>query len=412
MTDVDHHRNAMGQTDRATCPFLPAYAPPSVMFVRGEGTWLWDARGRRYLDMVAGVAVTSLGHSHPRIAAALANQASRLLAVSNYFATDVAVEVAEQLTVLLGGGQVFFANSGAEANECALKLARRHGGRQRPMVLTARRSFHGRTFATLAATGQPARHDPFAPMPPWFRHVEFGDQDALEVELARGDVAAVLLEPVQAEGGVHVATQHYWDSVRALCERYDALLMIDEVQTGLGRTGAWFGHQLYDLQPDVVTMAKALGNGVPVGACWATHQAGNGFRPGLHGSTVGGQPLAMAAVREVLAVMTEMDVPALARRAGDRIRTELARVAGIAEVRGRGLLLAAELERGQAEAVAARCLRNGLAVNAVTPSALRLTPSLLIDDAEITWACSAIATAIAEVASTSSTVTTPACQRG
>ncbi|MFN3002388.1 aspartate aminotransferase family protein [Mycolicibacterium wolinskyi] len=393
------------------CPFLPAYAPPSVMFVHGEGTWLWDSRGQRYLDMVAGVAVTSLGHSHPRVAAALASQASRLLAVSNYYATDVATDVAEQLTGLLGGGQVFFANSGAEANECALKLARRHGGRERPMIVTAQRSFHGRTFATLAATGQPSRHEPFAPMPPWFRYVEFGNHDALEAELASGDVAAVLLETVQAEGGVHVATQQYWDRARVLCDRYDALLMLDEVQTGLSRTGAWFGHQLYDLRPDVVTLAKALGNGVPVGACWANNKAGTGFRPGLHGSTVGGQPLAMAAAREVLTIMAELDAPALARRAGERLRVELRRVAGIAEVRGEGLLLAAELDTGQAVAVATECLRQGLAVNAVTSSALRLTPSLLISDAEITLACEAIATSIAEVAK-QPVATAPTSQSG
>jgi predicted acetylornithine/succinylornithine family transaminase len=367
---------------------MPTYAPAPVTFVRGAGSRLWDDTGRAYLDFLSGLAVTSLGHAHPAVAEALCAQARTLLHVSNLFRTAVAPEVAAALDRLVGdgepaGGSVFFCNSGAEANECAIKLARRYGGPGRHVVVSAYGSFHGRTLATLHATGQPAKHEPFQPLPEGFRHVAWCDLDALEAALD-GSVAAVLLEPVQGEGGVHPATPEYFAGVRRLCDERGVLFMVDEVQTGLGRTGRWFGFQHFGVRPDVVTVAKALGNGVPIGACWARAEVAAAFRPGDHATTFGGQPLAAAAARAVLAVMQAEDVPARAARAGRRLAAALAAVPGVAGIRGMGLLLAAELEPGRdAKLVAAALLEAGLVVNAVTDSALRLAPPLLVTDAEI-----------------------------
>jgi acetylornithine/N-succinyldiaminopimelate aminotransferase len=363
---------------------MPTYPPAPVTFVRGRGSELWDDEGKRYLDFLCGLAVTSLGHAHPAVADALVEQARTLLHVSNLFATTVGPEVARTLDRLLGGGgQVFFANSGAEANECAIKLARRVGGRGRYSVVSTYGSFHGRTLATLHATGQPAKHETFQPLPEGFRHVAWDDLDALEAALTP-EVAAVLLEPVQGEGGVRPAPAAYLQGVRRLCDERGALLMMDEVQTGLGRTGAWFGFQHAGVEPDVVTMAKALGNGVPIGACWARAEVASTFEPGDHATTFGGQPLATAAARAVLAVMEAEDVPARARRQGARLREALAALPGVTEVRGLGLLLAAELGDGaDAKAVQAECLRQGLVLNAVTPTALRFAPSLLVTDDEV-----------------------------
>ena len=372
---------------------MATYPPPPVTFVRGEGSWLEDGDGRRYLDFVSGLGVTSLGHAHPAVAAAIAEQAGLLLHVSNLYGTTVGPEVAATLDRLVGGppGQVFFCNSGAEANEAAIKLARKWGGPGRFAVVSAYGSFHGRTLATLHATGQPQKHEPFQPLPEGFRHVAWRDAGALAAALAP-EVAAVLLEPVQGEGGVHPADAAYFAEVRRLCDERDILFMVDEVQTGLGRTGRWFGFQHFGVEPDVVTMAKALGNGVPVGACWARSDVAAAFVPGDHATTFGGQPLATAAARAVLAVMEAEDVPARAAAIGARLRHALAGLAGVKSVRGLGLLLAAELgEPGAAPEVAARALSAGLLVNAVTPSALRLAPSLLVSDAEVDQAVAILA---------------------
>ena len=248
---------------------MPTYAPADVTFVRGSGTELWDSHGKRYLDFLCGLAVTSLGHAHPAVAAAVSAQADTLLHVSNLFRNDVAPEVAATLDELIGGGgAVFFCNSGAEANECAIKLARLAGGPGRHVVVSAFGSFHGRTLATLHATGQPAKHEKFQPLPEGFRHVAFGDVGDLE-RVLDPSVTAVLLEVVQGEGGVNVLPPGYLAEVRTLCDERGLLLIVDEVQTGLGRTGKWFGFQHEGVLPDIVTLAKALGNGVPVGACWA-----------------------------------------------------------------------------------------------------------------------------------------------
>jgi len=377
------------------------YGRLPVEFVRGEGTRLWDSDGREYLDFLTGLAVVSLGHAHPEVADALADQARTLLHVSNLYYNEYQPPLAARLDSLLGGGgRVFFCNSGAEANECAIKLARRHGqlhgGPERYHIVSAYGSFHGRTLAALAATGQPQKQETFQPLPPGFRQVAFGDLDALAAAMDER-VAAVMLEPVQGEGGVNPADDDYLRAVRALCDEREALLVMDEVQTGLGRTGAWFGFQHAGIGADIVPMAKALGNGVPIGACWARADVAASFAPGDHGTTYGGQPLAARAALTVLAIMEREDVPGRARRAGARLAGALERLDAVREVRGRGLLLAAELTAGlDAKDLAARCMGAGLIVNAVTPTALRFAPPLLVTDDEIDRAVAILA----EVSST------------
>ena len=363
---------------------MPTYPPPPATFVRGEGSRLIDTEGRTYLDFVGGLAVTSLGHAHPAVAEALASQARTLLHVSNLYGNTIGPEVAATLDRLLGGGgQVFLCNSGAEANECAIKLARKWGGHGRYAVVSAYASFHGRTLATLHATGQPEKHEAFQPLPEGFRHVAWGDLDALEAAVDPRVVAAVLLEPLQGEGGVNPAPRGWLEGARRLCDERGVLLVLDEVQTGLGRTGRWFGFEHAGIRPDVVTMAKALGNGVPVGACWARADVSSAFVPGDHATTFGGQPLAAAAVRAVLAVMEAEDVPGRAARAGARLRHRLATLPGVDHVRGLGLLVAAELSERPSREVAAAALAAGLLVNPVTPTAIRLAPSLLVTDDEV-----------------------------
>ncbi|HMX64350.1 MAG TPA: acetylornithine/succinylornithine family transaminase [Microthrixaceae bacterium] len=382
----------------ASSPLMSTYPPAPVTFVRGEGSWLYDDTGRAYLDLLSGLAVTSLGHSHPDVADALAEQARTLLHVSNLFGTVPGPQVAATLDRLLGGGgQVFFANSGAEANECAIKLARRWAGAPagRYKVVSALGSFHGRTLATLHATGQPAKHEPFQPLPDGFVHVAWDDLDALAAAIDPS-VAAVLLEPVQGEGGVNPATVGYFRGVRDLCDERGVLFMVDEVQTGLGRCGAWFAHQHFGVVPDVVTMAKALGNGVPIGACWARADVAAAFEPGDHATTYGGQPLATAAARAVLAVMEDRDVPARARHIGEVVASELTAAPGVLDVRGLGALIAVEVAV-DARQLCSELLGRGVVVNAVTPTALRLAPSLLIDDAELRSGTSSIAETVAEI---------------
>jgi predicted acetylornithine/succinylornithine family transaminase len=379
---------------------MKTYAPADVTFVRGSGTELFDADGRRYLDFLSGLAVTSLGHAHPAVAAALCEQAGTLLHVSNLFRNAIAPEVAATLDRLLGGGgRVFFCNSGAEANECAIKLARRWGGRGRHVVVSAYGSFHGRTLATLHATGQPQKHETFQPLPEGFRHVAWADLDALDAAVDPS-VAAVLLESVQGEGGVNPASAEYFAGVRRLCDERGMLLIVDEVQTGLGRTGRWFGFQHLDVAPDVVTLAKALGNGVPIGACWARAEVADVFEPGDHATTFGGQPLATAAAGAVLAELERIDAPARAERAGRRLAESVAALAGVAGVRGRGLLLGAELVAGlDAKAIAAGALEAGLVVNAVTATALRLAPPLTVTDGEIDEAVAVLDKVLSEARS-------------
>ncbi|MCU1345394.1 MAG: argD [Acidimicrobiia bacterium] len=369
------------------CPFMPVFGPPQVMFVRGQGTELWDDTGKRYLDFLGGLAVISLGHANPEIAAAICEQANTLLHVSNLFANPVAAEVAVELDGLLKevtgcDGKVFFSNSGAEANEAALKLARKWGGRGRHVVISAYGSFHGRTLATLAATGQPAKHEPFAPMPEGFRHVAFGDLEALEAA-TDPSVSAVIIETLQGEGGVFAAGNEYLQGMRRLCDERGMLMIVDEIQTGLGRTGKWFGFEHAGVVPDVVTMAKALGNGMPIGATWAKREVADVFQAGDHGSTYSGTAIATAAARAVLQIMRRIDAPGLAAKQGQRLRTGLEALPAVQSVRGEGLLLAAELRDGDSKAVYQQLLERGLVTNAVTATAVRFAPPLTVSDAEI-----------------------------
>jgi acetylornithine/N-succinyldiaminopimelate aminotransferase len=389
---------------------MQTYARLPVAFVRGDGVRLWDCEGREYLDFLAGLAVVSLGHAHPVVAEAIAAQARTLCHVSNLYYNDIQPRLAASINGLLGGGgRVFFTNSGAEANECAIKLARRFGqkagGSGRFHVVSTLNSFHGRTLTTLAATGQPAKQATFQPLPPGFSQIPFGDLDALEAEAARlGDgLAAVLVESVQGEGGVWVAPPGYLEGVRALCDRTGALLVVDEVQTGLGRTGRWFGFEHFGVNPDVVTLAKALGNGLPIGACWARAEVATAFEAGDHATTFGGQPLAARAALATPEVMEAEAVPDRAAAAGARLAAGLEGLPGVASVRGLGLLLAAELSAPDggsldARAAAAACLERGLVINAVTPTALRFAPPLLVSEAEVDEAIAITAKALAAIA--------------
>jgi acetylornithine/N-succinyldiaminopimelate aminotransferase len=371
-----------------TCPFMPVFGPPQVMFEHGRGTELWDVDGKRYLDFLGGLAVIALGHAHPAVTTAIATQAGTLMHVSNLFANPVATETAILVNDVMRQatgreGQVFFCNSGAEANEAALKLARKFGGRGRHVVVSALGSFHGRTLATLAATGQPSKHEPFFPMPDGFRHVPFGDLDALSASIDP-TVSAVLIEPVQGEGGVNPATREYFQGIRRLCDERGMLMIVDEIQTGFGRTGRWFGFEHFDVVPDVVTMAKAMGNGFPIGACWAKTEVAAVFQPGDHGSTYSGTAIATAAARAVITEMRRIDAPALAARQGARLRAGLEAIPAVTSVRGFGLLLAAELAEGiDAKQVYTTLLDSGLVTNAVTPTAIRFAPPLTVSDAEI-----------------------------
>jgi predicted acetylornithine/succinylornithine family transaminase len=379
------------------CPFMPTYGAPAVRMVKGEGCRLWDEDGNEYLDFLAGIAVVGLGHANPEIADAIAQQARTLVHVSNLYGTVPGTDVAITLDRLLGGGgQIFFTNSGAEAIECAIKLARKWGGDGRYGVVSAYGSFHGRTLGALHATGQPAKWEGFQPLPEGFRHVAWNDLAALEAAIDP-TVAAVLLEPIQGEGGVHPATAEYFEGVRRLCDERGLLMIVDEIQTGLGRTGEWFGFQHFGVEPDVVTMAKALGNGMPIGACWAKRDVAAVFQPGDHGTTYGGQPLAASAARATLEILERINAPQLAERAGAAFRHLLETVEGVIQVRGLGLLLAAELAVGiDAKVVASDLLQRGLIVNAVSPTSLRFAPPLIVSESEIAQAVDLLSAVLAD----------------
>ncbi|MFA9565776.1 MAG: aspartate aminotransferase family protein, partial [Acidimicrobiales bacterium] len=325
------HRSRMEAPDDLTrCPYMPTYGAPTVLFDRGQGTELWDRQGKRYLDFLCGIAVTSLGHAHPAVTAAVTEQVATLTHTSNFFATQPATDVAITLDRLHGGGgQVFFCSTGTEANEAAIKLARKWGGPGKYGIVSAYGSFHGRTMGSLAATGQPEKQEPFQPLPEGFRHVAWNDVDAL-TNAIDPSVAAIILEPIQGEAGVLPATQEFMAAARALCDERDLLLMIDEVQTGMARTGTWWGYEHYGIRPDVVMMAKALGNGLPIGAVWARADVASVWVRGNHGTTFGAGPVPAAAARAVLAEMERIDAPTLSHRAGARLTDALAAVPGVA----------------------------------------------------------------------------------
>lgn len=361
---------------------MDTYKRWPVAFLEGRGALLTDVTGKGYIDLVAGIAVASMGHCHPKVTRAIAEQASRLVHVSNLYENPINATLAERLASLTGGMRAFFCNSGAEAIECALKLARKQqNGRTR--IVAADGGFHGRTFGALSATGQPAKRAAFEPVVPGFSHVAFDDADALERELALGDVAAVLLEPVQGEAGVLVPHEGYLQEVRELCDHYGALLILDEVQTGLGRTGTWFAYERSGIVPDVVCLAKALAGGLPMGACLARPEIAAAFVPGDHATTFGGGPVQSAAALAVLEVIEEEDLLTRATQVGERLRDRLGVVPGVSAVRGLGALLAVRLDRPLARPFAAAALDKGVLINDIGDDIIRFSPPLVIANHEI-----------------------------
>lgn len=382
---------------RAAGALMATYARFPVTFVRGEGTRLFDDEGREYLDFAGGIAVAQIGHAHPRWVGAVAHQAGRLAHVSNLFSTEPQVRLAERLVELLGFGRAFFANSGAEANEAAMKLARKATGR--PRLVAALGGFHGRTLATLAATGYPEKHAPFEPLPTEFAHVPFGDAEALAAAVD-DRTAAVLLEPVQGEGGVVPAPEGYLAAARDVCRAADALLILDEVQTGMGRCGAWFGHQLDGVRPDVVTLAKGLAGGLPIGACLATEEVAAAFGPGDHASTFGGGPIPCAAALAVLDVIEDEGLLERGRAMGERLLEGLRGVAAPAvDVRGRGLLVGVELSPKIASRdVVSAALRRGLVLTEAGRNTVRFTPALTVTAEDVDAAVRVFSETLGEAA--------------
>lgn len=369
--------------------YLPVFSRYAIVLDHGDGVYVYDTNGRQYLDFLGGIAVNVLGHAHPALVRAISSQAARLIHCSNLYYTQTQAEAAARLTNLSGLGKVFFGNSGAEANEGAIKLARKYAWRKDPAkveIITAHHSFHGRTLAALTATGQPKYHEGFGPLPEGFSYVDYGDGDALEAAMS-DKTCAVLLETIQGEGGVHVPPAGYWQRVRALCDRYDACLILDEIQSGMGRTGTFFAYEGFDVQPDIVTLAKGLAGGVPIGAFIAKDTVAAAFGPGDHGSTFGGNPLACAAALAVLDEMEKPDFLPHVREMGAYFQGQLEKLrqkypALILSVRGRGLLLGAELSRPGREIVDA-CLAEGAIVNCTAENVLRFVPPLIVTKAQI-----------------------------
>ncbi|HYU63749.1 MAG TPA: acetylornithine transaminase [Verrucomicrobiae bacterium] len=354
-----------------------------VTFVRGRGCLVYDDAGREYLDLVAGIAVNLLGHSHPEVVAAVTKQSAELIHTSNLYFTRPQVELAQRLVELAFPSRVFFCNSGAEANEAAIKIARKWGARHRDgsfEIITTTGSFHGRTLATVTAGGQHKYSDPFEPLPPGFIHVPYNDAAAIDAAITDKTVA-VMLEPVMGEIGIIAAAPGYLERVRALCDEKNLLLILDEVQTGLGRTGRWFAHQHAGITPDVMTLAKGLGGGVPIGACLANPRA-DVFEPGDHGATFGGNPLACAAATTVLHVIERDGLVGHAAEMGDLLHAALSDL-GAKDVRGVGLMQAFEFADPKAKPFQQACLDSGLIVNAVDDHTVRLVPPLVISASDI-----------------------------
>lgn len=383
-------------TQRWAGALLDSYPVPPVELMKGSGAIVMGADGARYIDMLAGIAVNSLGHAHPPVVEAVTNQLSTLGHVSNLFGSAPVVEVAEALRERVGDdtARVYFCNSGTEANEAAFKLARLTGRRR---ILAAQHGFHGRTMGALAMTGQPDKQKPFEPMPAGVEFYPYGDIDALTalVEQAPSDTAAIILEPIQGETGVIPAPEGFLTQVRELCDTYGILFIVDEVQTGVGRTGDFFAFQYEGVLPDVITMAKGLGAGLPIGATIARGEAAKLFTPGSHGTTFGGNPVSCAAARAVLATIDEGFL-AEVRRKGKVLYDATSAIPGVKEVRGRGLMLGVVLEQPVAKRVVTLGLEHGVILNAPADDVIRLTPPLVISDEEIAQAVEGLAAAIAE----------------
>ncbi len=368
---------------------MNTYSRLPVTFVKGEGVWLWDDRGERYLDALAGVAVCGLGHCHPRLTRAICEQAGTLIHTSNLFHIEKQERLAERLTELSGMDNAFFCNSGAEANEAAIKLARLYGhnkGISLPTIVVMERSFHGRTMATLTASGNRKVQAGFEPLLSGFVRAPYNNLDAIaQVAANNKDVVAVLVEPFQGEGGVNIPEAHYLQGLRNLCTQNGWLLMLDEVQSGIGRSGKWFAFQHSDIMPDVVTLAKGLGGGVAIGACLAKGTAAEVFKPGNHASTFGGNPLACAAAIETLKVIANEGLLEHATKLGDfmrdRLRNQLADVPGVVQVRGQGLIVGVELSVPCVELVR-KALEKKLLINVTSDKVIRLLPAFVMQQHE------------------------------
>nr|WP_241505894.1 aspartate aminotransferase family protein [Parahaliea mediterranea] len=381
----------------AVPPLMPTYARLPVSFVRGEGVYLFDSDGRRYLDAIAGIGVNALGHAHPALVAAVQEQAARLIHTSNLYRIAEQEALAASLCTVSGMQSCFFGNSGAEANEAAIKLARLYGhqrGVDKPTIIVMERSFHGRTLATLSATGNRKIQAGFEPLVSGFVRAPLNDIQAVrQIAANNPDVVAVLLEPIQGEGGLRPADEAYLQALRALCDSQQWLLMLDEVQTGNGRTGSYFAYQQLGFTPDVVTTAKGLGNGLPIGACLARGEAAHLFSAGHHGSTYGGNPLVCAAANTVVNTIVKEGLAQQAAQRGEQLRAALARELAddnrVVDIRGRGLMVGVELDR-DCGALVALALEQGLLVNVTAGNVLRLLPPLIISEAEVDALAAAI----------------------
>jgi acetylornithine aminotransferase len=381
--------------ERHASDLMGSYAPPLRLLVRGEGCWVWDDEGTRYLDFLGGIAVNSLGHAHPVVVEAASRQSALMVHVSNYFATPSQLELAERLKRITGagdGGRVYFGNSGAEANEAAFKLARRTG---RPRILALKNAFHGRTMGALALTGKPALQEPFLPMVPGVEHLD-STVEALADALG-DDVAALIVEPIKGETGVVPLPEGYLRAARELTERHGALLIIDEIQTGIGRTGAWFDFQHEGITPDAVTIAKGIAGGVPLSAMVTFGAASSLLHRGDHGSTFGGNPFATTVANAVLGEIERADLMGNADRRGREIRAAVEGIGSplVTEVRGRGLLLGIGTVEGAAPEIAAAALDAGLIVNAINPTSIRIAPPLIVGDDEVAAFTERFRTAVA-----------------
>jgi len=376
---------------RDTASYLPVFSRYPIVLDHGDGSYVWDVNGRKYLDALGGIAVNVLGHNYAPLVDAIAEQAKRLIHVSNLYYTEAQADAAAKLSHLTAGGKVFFGNSGAEANEGAIKAARKYGHTirlEKSQIITALGSFHGRTLATLTATGQEKFHKGFDPLPRGFDYVPYNDIPALEALMSE-NTAAVMLEPIQGEGGVRMPADGYLKAVRALCDKYNALLIFDEIQTGMGRTGAFYAYEAQGTQPDIVTLAKGLAGGVPIGAFIVTEQVAAVFHAGDHGSTFGGNPLACAAANVVLATIADeaflhevQSVGAYFKEALRGLQTKYP--AHITEVRGTGLILGMEMQRNEdASAIARRMLEQGVIINCTAGNVLRFIPPLIFTKNEV-----------------------------
>jgi len=368
---------------------LPVYARLPITLVRGSGVKVWDAGGKEYIDFLAGIATNALGHCHPKMVQAIQEQAATLIHTAGYYFTAPVAKLAQKLTSVSGMDRVFFGNSGAEAVECAIKISRKyaksHGGPSKFGIVAAQKSFHGRTMAAVTATGQPKYQEPFAPMVQGFTHIPFNDIAALEAAVT-DNTCAVLLEPVQGEGGVYPAHKPFLEAARALCDKHQALLILDEIQTGIGRTGKWFAYEHYGVVPDILTSAKALGGGFPIGACLARGEAALTLVPGDHGSTYGGNPLACATALAVLNTIEEEHLLANAHAMGayfvHRLNEPQLRDK-ITDIRALGLMIGVELKAPDAKRVLMESLEHGLLLSAIGDHTLRLVPPLNITQADI-----------------------------